>query len=195
MATDLTIKMGKLPLIEANFDEVKAELAELLKPYDSIISDVPSAKADRAKLNRIAKALDDRRKAVKAEYLEPYTEFESRVKELQGMITDASAKIDAQIKAIEGDEKEAKRKRLEAFFNEHNNTITLEFADIFNERWLNKTFSEADAQDDILLLIQKAKEDEKTVIMQLKLYISKGQVPKLKKFLEDNDITYCEVNI
>lgn len=195
MATDLTIRMGKPALIEANFDDVEKELTELLKPYDSIINDVPSAKADRAKLNRIAKAIGDRCRAVKAEYIEPYMEFERRAKKLQSMVADASAKIDAQIKAIEGDEKEAKRKRLEAFFNEHNNTITLEFADIFNERWLNKTFSEADAQDDILLLIQKAKEDEKTVIMQLKLYISKGQVPKLKKFLEDNDITYCEVNI
>lgn len=195
MATDLTIKMGKLPLIEANFDEVKSELSKLLKPYDSIISDIPSAKADRAKLNRIAKALDDRRKAVKAEYLEPYTEFEKRVKELQGMITDASAKIDAQIKVIEGDEKEEKRKRLEAFFNANNNTLTLEFSDIFNERWLNKTYDELKAQDDILEAIAKAKEGEKTVTMQLKLYISKGQIPKLKKFLEDNDITYCEVNI
>ena len=195
MATDLTIKMGKLPLIEANFDEVKAELAELLRPYDSIISDVPSAKADRAKLNRIAKALDDRRKAVKAEYLEPYTEFEKRVKELQGMITDASAKIDAQIKAIEGDEKEEKRKRLEAFFNASNDTITLEFSDIFNERWLNKTYDELNAQDDILEAIAKAKEDEKTVILGLKIYISKSQIAKLKDFLKTQNITYEVIDL
>ncbi|MBQ1847278.1 MAG: DUF1351 domain-containing protein, partial [Clostridia bacterium] len=190
MATDLTIKMGKLPLIEANFDEVKAELAELLRPYDSIISDVPSAKADRAKLNRIAKALDERKKAVKAEYLEPYSAFESRVKELQGMITDASAKIDAQIKAIEGDEKEAKRKRLEAFFDASNDTITLEFADIFNERWLNKTFDELKAQDEILEAIAQAKEDERVVILGLKILISKSQIANLKGFLEAQHIMY-----
>lgn len=195
MATDLTIKMGKLPLIEANFDEVKAELAELLRPYDSIINDVPSAKADRAKLNRIAKALDDRKKAVKAEYLEPYTAFESHVKELQGMITDASAKIDAQIKAIEGDEKEAKRKRLEAFFDASNDTITLEFADIFNERWLNKTFEELKAQDEILEAIAKAKEDEKAVIATIKIYASQRDLREIKEFLDKHQITYCEVKI
>ncbi|MBQ3871010.1 MAG: DUF1351 domain-containing protein [Clostridia bacterium] len=195
MATDLTIKMGKLPLIEANFDEVKAELAELLRPYDSIISDVPSAKADRAKLNRIAKALDERKKAVKAEYLEPYSAFESRVKELQGMITDASAKIDAQIKAIEGDEKEAKRKRLEAFFDASNDTITLEFADIFNERWLNKTFDELKAQDEILEAIAQAKEDERVVILGLKIVISKSQIAKLKGFLEAQNIMYEVIDL
>lgn len=195
MATDLTIKIGKLPLIEANFDEVKSELSKLLKPYDSIISDVPSAKADRAKLNRIAKALDDRRKAVKAEYLEPYTAFESRVKELQGMITDASAKIDAQIKAIEGDEKEEKRKRLEAFFNASNDTITLEFSDIFNERWLNKTYDELKAQDDILEAITQAKEDERVVILGLKIVISKSQIAKLKDFLKSQNIMYEVIDL
>jgi len=195
MTTDLTIKMGKPPLIEANFDEVKAELAELLRPYDSIISDVPSAKADRAKLNRIAKELDERRKAVKVEYLEPYTAFESRVKELQGMITDASAKIDAQIKAIEGDEKEAKRKRLEAFFDASNDTITLEFADIFNERWLNKTFDELKAQDEILEAIAKAKEDEKAVIATIKIYASQRDLREIKEFLDKHQITYSEVKI
>jgi len=195
MNTDLTIRIGKLPTITANISEVKEAIAERLKAYDTVVTDVAQAKADRAMLNRTAKMVDERRKAVKSEYMEPYAAFEADIKGLTGMIAEASAKIDAQIKAIEGDEKEAKRKRLEAFFEASNDTITLEFADIFNERWLNKTFDELKAQDEILEAIAKAKEDEKTVIATIRIYASQRELREIKEFLDKHQITYCEVKI
>lgn len=188
--TDLTIRMGKLPNIEANFEEVKAELAEILKSYDYPITDVPTAKADRAKLNRISRAIDERRKAVKAEYLEPYNEFEKRIKELNGMILIASSKIDYQIKLIEDEEKEAKRTELEKYFNEHNDILTLDFEDIFDERWLNKTYNINSAKIDIEDAIEEEREAAKTKVIKFKAILNKKQAEALTKFLKDNEISY-----
>ena len=190
--TDLIINITGERRIATNFDDVQAEIAGALKQYDVLITpaDVPQAKADRAKLNRLVKEIDDRRKAVKADYMQPYTDLEKQIKALNKMITDCSEKIDAQIKAIEGDEKEAKRKALEAFFDDHNDTITLGFEDVFNPRWLNKTYKTEDAEAEIVAAIEKAHEDEKTVIMKLKLYITASQAETVKEFLKAQNITY-----
>lgn len=191
MSTDLIIQIGKLPTISANFDDVEKALAEMLKPYDSIVTDVATAKADRAKLNRIAKTVDDRRKAVKSEYMQPYVDFEQHIKRITAMITDASAKIDAQIKAIEGDEKEEKRARLEEFFEDQNPPLSLDFAVIFNPRWLNKTFDEKEAEAAILAAIEKAKAEEADMkTLSLTVTLTASQYVRLTEFLKTENINY-----
>ena len=191
MSTDLIIQVGKLPTITENIDEVKEALAEMLKPYNSIVTDVALAKADRAKLNRFAKVIDDRRKAVKSEYMQPYTELEAKIKSITAMITDASAKIDTQIKAIEGDEKEEKRARLEDFFDAQNPPLSLDFAVIFNPRWLNKTFDEKEAEAAILAAIEKAKAEEADAkTLSLTVTLTASQFVRLTDFLKTENIIY-----
>ena len=78
-------KENTVKQIDWNFEELKKEITEKAEMYDSLVytdENIKEAKADRAKLNKFIKVLEDKRKDVKKMMLEPYTQFESQVKEL-----------------------------------------------------------------------------------------------------------------
>ena len=68
-----------------NFEEIKSYLAEQLASYRNLVyteDNLKLAKADKAKLNKLKKALDERRKEIKKIYMEPYLILEGQIKEL-----------------------------------------------------------------------------------------------------------------
>ncbi len=100
-----------LPPVEWNFAEVKQWVQDGLEAYKGRVytdDTIALAKKDRATLNKLAEAIDTKRKEMKAKYLEPYEEFEGQTKELKAMIKDQVAEIDAQVKAHEKFKKAAK---------------------------------------------------------------------------------------
>lgn len=130
-----------------NYEELKAELTERLDHYNNLVvteDAIKEAKADRAKLNGLRKAIDDRRKEIKKEYLKPYDGFEKQVKELTTLIAEPIAAIDTQLQVFE--EKRAEEKRKECV-KAYDQIFTDEKADIFtfdkimNPSWINKTTS------------------------------------------------------
>ena len=89
--------------IDFNFEELKGQLAESLALYTGLVvteDGIKGAKEDRAKLNKLREALENKRKEVKRECMAPYTDFEAKVKELVGLIDQPIAAIDAQRAAI-----------------------------------------------------------------------------------------------
>lgn len=132
--------------VQWNHEEVKQWLSQQLESYTGRVyteKDIPTAKSDRAKLNHVRDALDQRRKDVKKMYLDPYTEFECQVKELVGMVEQCSGAIDAQVKAFEQAQKDAKLQDCKDIFAEWVKELNgqLSFDKIYNPRWLNKSFS------------------------------------------------------
>lgn len=132
--------------VQWNHEEVKQWLSQQLESYTGRVyteKDIPTAKSDRAKLNHVRDALDQRRKDVKKMYLDPYTEFECQVKELVGMVEQCSGAIDAQVKAFEQAQKDAKLQDCKDIFAEWVKELSgqLSFDKIYNPRWLNKSFS------------------------------------------------------
>ena len=74
-----TIKNTQL---SANFAEMKEALTEFIEPYAQLIVNedaITEAKADRAKINAVAKHVDDYRKLVKKVYTEPLKQFEDKM--------------------------------------------------------------------------------------------------------------------
>lgn len=106
-----------LPPVKWNYDEVKQWIADGLARYEGIVYDesrMADAKKDRATLNKLAQAIDAKRREMKQLYLEPYEEFEAQAKELATMVKDQAGQIDAQVKAYETQKKEEKRQMIEA---------------------------------------------------------------------------------
>src|SRR5574344_298476 len=99
MTTDLEKSLPQK--IDFNYEAIKAELSEKLERYNSLVvteDSVSAAKKDKAALNKLKTALEDRRKEVKKDCLRPYEEFEQKIKELVGMIDAPVLAIDGQIK-------------------------------------------------------------------------------------------------
>ncbi|MCF0174071.1 MAG: DUF1351 domain-containing protein, partial [Bacteroidales bacterium] len=150
--------------IEANFEAVQNWLEQEMEPYSVMVvteDGIAGAKATRAKVRKLAAAIDEQRKAVKKAWLAPYEEFEQKCKKLLEPCNAADANIGNQIKAFDELKRQEKTDRLEAFFNENSVGITdfLSFKDVFNPKWANATYAEANAQAEVLTLCEKTRED------------------------------------
>lgn len=146
--------------IVANFPEIEKWLTENLSVYKNIVvteDTISEGKAIKAKINRLSKAISDRRIAVKKRYLKPFEDFEANAKRLCGICDEVSQNIDRQIKVFDERKKQEKRDALEAYFNETVGEYheVVSFDSIFNPRWLNATYSEDQAHDDIQNAISK----------------------------------------
>lgn len=158
--------------IQFNYEDIKKWITEKAKEYKSMVyteETITNAKSDRATLNKVAKALNDEKIRIKKEVLKPFEDFESKCKELQGIITDASNSIDVQVKAFETKEQEEKKKQIEDLFNTYIGDFKelIIFEQIFNQRWLNKTYTTKKIEDEIKHLIAKTTSDLKVIDAQI----------------------------
>ena len=104
-----------LPPVEWNYDELKQWVSDGLEAYRGRVyteDTVTEAKRDRATLNKLAQAIEDRRREIKAVYLAPYDQFEKQAKELVEMVKTQSREIDAQVKAYDQKRKEDKLEKI-----------------------------------------------------------------------------------
>lgn len=160
--------------IDANFDALDARVEELIAGYaearyDLTDSDeIKQAKRDRKYLNGIAKEIDERRKAVKREYMRPLDDFEARANAITAKVKKASANIKEQL-----DEAEERRKdRAYAILKEYYEDLAgmlapvVPYERIHDEKWLNKTFGEMKAKDAIDEKVGKVATDWETLQAQ-----------------------------
>lgn len=151
--------------ISFNFDELKEELASQLAYYNAMVvteAGIRDAKADRAKLNKLKAAIDDRRKEVKKDYLKPYNEFEAKIKELTGLIDQPIKAIDVQLDKYEEARKEKKRAEIEDFYNAavpKSIEAVIPLERIFDKKWLNVGTTMKSIEDEIGNLVKKTESD------------------------------------
>ena len=147
--TDLSV----LPqVIETNSEELKAWLTEKVKSYNALVvtpDTIKAAKDDKAALNKLRTALEERRKEVKKQCMAPYEDFERKYKELLALIDEPIGKIDTQIKALDEQEQQEKYNRVKDYFgccmaSSMDVPIDVDFDRILNPKWRNKTMK-ADA--------------------------------------------------
>ena len=103
-----------------NFEEIKSYLAEQLASYRNLVyteDNLKLAKADKAKLNKLKKALDERRKEIKKIYMEPYLILEGQIKELTAMIDEPLAEIKAFTDRMEEERKAQRRAEIKQYYD------------------------------------------------------------------------------
>lgn len=150
------IEVGKISI--TNFDELKTELVGALQEYKLFTvneNTYQEAKTKRANLNKFDKALQDARKDIKKQYLEPYENFEGQIKQLSSLVSEVSSSLDNAIKEIEEREKNAKRLEIELFYRELQIPVPLD--KIYKKEWENKTYKMVDITKELAEL--KAKVD------------------------------------
>lgn len=181
-------EMKSLAPIKFNYDDIKKWVTEKAKEYKSLVyteETITSAKTDRATLNKVAKAINDEKIRIKKEVLKPFEDFENKCKELQNIITDASSSIDVQVKAFEEKEQNEKKEQIRNVFNAYigNFKDFINFENIFNPRWLNKTYTMKKIEEEINHLIVKTNDDlniientidDESLLPQIKIFYFKN---------------------
>ena len=164
---DLKVEEYQLPAeIQFNFEEIKLEISEKLKKFENLVytdDQVKDAKSDRASLNKLKKALQDEKTRRKKEYLKPFEDFENKINEIIKLIDAPVSLIDKQVKEFEEKKKADKRIEIGAFWEttEHPEWMTL--ARIFDERWLNATYTMKQIQADITGWINRVNSELETL--------------------------------
>ena len=140
--------------IDWNKEEFEAEIEAATKDYAGLAytdDQIKQAKADRAELNKLKKAIDERRKAVKKAISAPYDEFEKEVKEVTQKLDGAITQIDTQVKAYEEKQKEEKKAAIEAYFKKAVGSLAgkVSLERVFDPKWLNITTSMASIEKEM----------------------------------------------
>ena len=154
MALELKLSEFHPVDVSFNYDELKKEIADRTLPYKGLIvteDAIPTAKADLAKLRKLEKAIDDRRKDVKKEYNAPYMEFEAKIKDILSDIQEAEQNIDGQVKAFEKQAEDEKLSQIQKFFSLAFGELAkvVSFERINNPKWLNKGYKMPDIEAEI----------------------------------------------
>lgn len=135
---------SKVGLLNWNFEELNKQLDIQLKKYQGLqFSDeeMNEAKKTRAKLNSVAKQLNDEKIRRKKEFCKPYEDFAEQVKQLTSKIKTCSDGIDIQIKAFDENKKAQKKKTIEKYWESFKFDLPIPFEKVFEERYLNATCS------------------------------------------------------
>ena len=149
-----------LPQSIANLEALKAELTPKLDYYNKLVvtaDSIKAAKDDKAALNKLKTAIEDQRKAIKKQYLEPYTILETQCKEVVALIDAPINAIDKQIKEFDEMDENNKYKELSEAFDAIEPPDWIKIDNVLNPKWRNKT-----AKTDTLIKEMKAAVQELT---------------------------------
>lgn len=165
----MEFKMNQVQLpekISFNYEELKQELQEKATLYASIVygdDEIKQAKEDKAKLNKLKKALNDERIRQEKEYMKPFNEFKAQVNEIISIIDKPVGIIDEQIKLFEDKQKADKLEQIKEYWEGTEHPEWLQCKAIFDQRWLNTTFSLKKVQEAIDERLAQIAADVKTL--------------------------------
>lgn len=126
-----------------NADELRQELRKTLERYKTVVytpEQLKTAKADRASLNRLKKALNDERIKREREYMKPFEDFKEEINSLIAEIDKPLKLIDDQVKGFEEERKKRKHEEIKTLFESLNPHEWLTLDKIEKQEWLNASF-------------------------------------------------------
>ncbi len=130
--------------ISFNYEELKEMLLQKASHYEALVytdEQISDAKADRANLNRLKKALNDECIKREKEYMKEFNVFKAQINEIISIIDKPCGIIDSRIKKFEETQKAEKFKEIEAHWHELLRADKIPagicFNSLYNEKWLN----------------------------------------------------------
>lgn len=158
---------GFIKSIDWNFEELKTEITAKAAMYKNMVytdASIKEAKADKAALNKFITALEDKRKEVKKQCLQPYEAFEKQIKELVAIVNEPAQLIDSQVKTYEDKQKAEKLEKIKEFWETTEHPEWLQCKQIFDQKWLNASVSLKKVQEAITERLIQIEADVATII-------------------------------
>lgn len=149
-----------------NNQELMYEVQKKVAEYKDLVytdEQIPEAKKDRATLNKLVQALDAKRKEIKKMCLIPADKFAEQVNEIIAVINEPIAMIDKQLSEYDEMKKQEKQKDIEDIFSEIGFPSYVSLAGIYNQKWMNKTYSLKQIREEMLQIKQQISIAELTI--------------------------------
>lgn len=161
---ELKVQEPKLPEhILFNYEELKTELTEKVEKYKTMVyteDQIKEAKADKASLNKLKKALNDERIRREKEYMAPFNVFKKQINEIIAIIDEPVGIIDQQVKEFEEKRKRDKSIQIGSIWMSKENCPSwLKLHEISDDRWLNVSVSLKSIEEEIDEKLEKINND------------------------------------
>lgn len=165
---ELAVKKIQIPeRIEFNYEELKNEIINLTGKYAGIAyteDQIKEAKADKAKLSKLKKAMNDERIRLEREYMAPFTEFKTQVADLIKIVDEPIKEIDGQLKRYEEDRKARKEEEILAYIDSIGGVPgSIAPEKLFSSKWLNATYSMSAIKGEIDAAVDQIRENLDTL--------------------------------
>jgi cell division septation protein DedD len=178
MEMDLRVIRQEQPVIEINFDEIKNNLKESVQEYSNLVvtdTTLPMCKAKQKELAGIRIKIDNYRKEVKKEMSKPIDEFESKCKQLIGLVEEAEKPLKEGIQVFDDKKREEKRQIalsiIKAAIEHHG--LKPKYAEQLSvlDKYTNLTSKASEVKEDVeqrvfILMGEQKKEEEMLEIIQ-----------------------------
>lgn len=159
-----------------NFEDYKKTLTDTIAnnyTLSMVNEDTYSlAKTMRADLNKLKDAIDTKRKKFEKLYMKPFNVGKAQYKELCTIIDEASKKLGEGINAMDDKFHEERKAKCVEYFSRYKDVYPVEFEQIFDSKWLNKSTKFDDVKEAIdakmtaiakdLIIIGSTIKDEET---------------------------------
>ena len=153
--------------IDFNFEDLKDALTAELELYKNLVfteDTKADAKKTVAELRKLKKQISDKRIEVKKLYMQPYTDFEAKVKELDKLINEPITFISEQIDAFEQKRIEEKRELINEIYLElvsEREDIAgyVELNRVYDSKWENASTSKKTIQEAITSYLDSVDND------------------------------------
>ena len=145
-----------------NSDEIAKEVEAKVGYYKNLVyteDQVAEAKKDRATLRKFVTALKDKDHEIKERCLAPYEEFHNKMLKIIALVEEPANLIDKQVKEYEESQKEQKKKAIQELFRMKVFQPWVSLERIWNQKWLNKTYSMKQIDADLTTIQHKIGED------------------------------------
>lgn len=162
------IKLGTITL--ENQEILDEMVDEFIQRYQGTVvtaDTVKESKQSRAELNKLSKALTEKKRSDKKEFLKPLKNYESKIKTIIEKIDKCSNDINVQIKDFEQQERKAKEEQVTNWIKEMAKNYGVSPNEIeIDPKWLNKSASKKRIVDGIANVMRQRKNinDNKTII-------------------------------
>lgn len=157
---------GFIKAIEWNHEEIKQEVATKVEYYKNLVytdDQIKEAKKDRATLNKFMEALESKRKEIKKQCMEPYNDFETKMKEITAIVAEPVALIDSQVKEYEAKQKAEKLEAIKSKFASAGFQTFVNLEQIFDPKWLNASVSMKKIEEELNMLRNRIGNDIMTI--------------------------------
>lgn len=163
----LSVEKQTLGTLKTNAEQIRdlvKSAASQYKAENYNEENVDVAKADKTKLNKAKKALNDERIKLEKAFNAPFEEFKAIVNEAIGYINDAVGQIDIVIKDVDEKAKKQKREECEKVAEKCGlEEIGIKLDKIWSDKWLNKSTSLKAVEKEINERIAQFKADLETL--------------------------------
>lgn len=178
---------GFLKEIDWNYEELKTEIQKKANDYMNLVytaDQIKDAKKDRANLRKFVTALENKRKEIKRQVMQPYTAFEEQEKELIGIVDQAIGNIDIQIKGYEEATRQEKLEKIKGIYSKTIGDLdrTVPFEKIYKDSWLNVSTALKSITTEIAEIRDKVDSDLKVINADTSPYVFEMKEEYLKAF-------------